>query len=98
MFILGSVSVPGFPRTVARTRESETEFHEVRAPFEFVCLRAVSGETPQVWESCSDLQICSGERFVDTDEIERLIKANVDKTVTVVDVDDEIQHLFVHRT
>jgi hypothetical protein len=28
-----------------------------------------------------------GERLVDTDEIERLIKANVDKTVTVVDVD-----------
>jgi len=34
---------------------------------------------------------------VDTDEIERLIKANVDKTVTVVDVDGEIQNLFVHR-
>jgi hypothetical protein len=33
---------------------------------------------------------------VDTDEIERLIKANVDKIVTVVDVDGEIQHLFVH--
>jgi hypothetical protein len=33
---------------------------------------------------------------VDTDEIERLIKANVDKTVTVVDVDGEIQNLFVH--
>jgi len=37
-----------------------------------------------------------GERFVDTDEIERLIKANVDKTLTVVDVDGGIQHLFVH--
>jgi len=33
---------------------------------------------------------------VDTDEIERLLKANVDKTVTVVDVDGEIQNLFVH--
>ena len=34
---------------------------------------------------------------MDTDEIERLIKANVDKTVTVVDVEDgEIQNLFVH--
>ena len=31
------------------------------------------------------LTICLGERFVDTDEIERLIKANVDKTVTVVE-------------
>jgi hypothetical protein len=37
-----------------------------------------------------------GERFVDTDEIARLIKANVDKTVTVLDVDGGIQHLFVH--
>ncbi len=37
-----------------------------------------------------------GERFVDTDEIERLIKANVDKTVTIVDVDGEMQNLFVH--
>jgi hypothetical protein len=42
------------------------------------------------------LTICLGERFVDTDEIERLLKANVDKTVTVVDVDGEIQNLFVH--
>jgi hypothetical protein len=42
------------------------------------------------------LTICFGERFVDTDEIERLIKANVDKTVTVVDVDGEIQNLFAH--
>ncbi len=42
------------------------------------------------------LTICLGERFVDTDEIERLIKANVDKTVIVVDVDGEIQNLFVH--
>jgi hypothetical protein len=33
---------------------------------------------------------------VDADEIERLIKANVDKTVTVVDVDGGIQNLFVH--
>ena len=33
---------------------------------------------------------------MDTDEIERLLKANVDKTVTVVDVDGEIQNLFVH--
>jgi hypothetical protein len=37
-----------------------------------------------------------GERLVDTDEIERLIKANLDKTVTVVDVEGEIQNLFVH--
>jgi hypothetical protein len=37
-----------------------------------------------------------GERLVDTDEIERLIKANVDKTVTIVDVDGEMQNLFVH--
>jgi hypothetical protein len=34
---------------------------------------------------------------VDTDEIERLIRANVGKTVTVVDVDGEIQNLFVHN-
>jgi len=33
---------------------------------------------------------------VDTGEIERLIKANVDKTVTIVDVDGEKQNLFVH--
>ena len=33
---------------------------------------------------------------MDTDEIVRLLKANVDKTVTVVDVDGEIQKLFVH--
>ena len=33
---------------------------------------------------------------MDTHEIERLIKANVDKTVTIVDVDGEIQNLFVH--
>jgi len=33
---------------------------------------------------------------VDTDEIERLLKANKGKTVTVVDVDGEIQNLFVH--
>ena len=37
-----------------------------------------------------------GERFVDTNEIERLIKANVDKTVTVVYVGGEIENLFVH--
>jgi len=37
-----------------------------------------------------------GERFVDSSEIERLIRANVDKTVTVVDVDGEIQNMFVH--
>ena len=37
-----------------------------------------------------------GERFMDSDEIERLIRANVDKTVTVLDVDGEIQNLFVH--
>jgi hypothetical protein len=37
-----------------------------------------------------------GERFVDSSEIERLIRANVDKTVTIVDVDGEIQNLFVH--
>jgi hypothetical protein len=28
---------------------------------------------------------------MDSGEIERLIRANVDKTVTVIDVDDEIQ-------
>ncbi len=33
---------------------------------------------------------------MDTDEIERVLRANVDKTVTVVDVDGETQHLFVH--
>jgi hypothetical protein len=37
-----------------------------------------------------------GERLVDSDEIERLIRANVDKTVTVLDADGEIQNLFVH--
>jgi hypothetical protein len=37
-----------------------------------------------------------GERFVDKDEIERLLNANVDKIVTVVYVDGEIQNLFVH--
>lgn len=42
------------------------------------------------------LLIGLGERFVDADEIERLIKANVDKIVTVVDVDGGIQNLFVH--
>lgn len=33
---------------------------------------------------------------MDTDEIERILKANVDKAVTVVDVDGGIQNLFVH--
>jgi hypothetical protein len=33
---------------------------------------------------------------VDSIEIERLIRANVDKTVTIVGVDGEIQNLFVH--
>ena len=37
-----------------------------------------------------------GERFVDSNEIERLIRANVDKTASVVDVDGEIQNLFVY--
>jgi hypothetical protein len=37
-----------------------------------------------------------GDPFVDLNEIERLIRANVDKTVAVVDVDGEIQNLFVH--
>lgn len=37
-----------------------------------------------------------GERVVDSDEIQRLIRANVDKTVTVIDVDGGIQNLFVH--
>ena len=37
-----------------------------------------------------------GERFVDPVEIERLLRANVDKTVTVLDVDGGIQNLFVH--
>jgi hypothetical protein len=37
-----------------------------------------------------------GDRFVDLNEIERLIRANVDKTVAVIDVDGEIQNLFVH--
>ena len=37
-----------------------------------------------------------GERFVDPDEIERLIRANVEKTVTVLDVGGGIQNLFVH--
>jgi hypothetical protein len=37
-----------------------------------------------------------GERSVNSQEIERLIRANVDKTVTVIDVDGEIQNLFVH--
>lgn len=33
---------------------------------------------------------------MDSDEIERLIRANVDETVTVFDVDGEIQNLLVH--
>ena len=33
---------------------------------------------------------------MDPDEIERLIRANVEKTVTVLDVDGGIQNLFVH--
>lgn len=33
---------------------------------------------------------------MDTREIHQLIKANVDRIVTVVDVDGEIQNLFVH--
>lgn len=33
---------------------------------------------------------------MDTGDIERLIKANVNKTVTIVGVDGEIQNLFVH--
>jgi hypothetical protein len=37
-----------------------------------------------------------GERFVDPVEIERLLRANIDKTVTVLDVDGGIQNLFVH--
>jgi hypothetical protein len=40
--------------------------------------------------------MCLGSELVDADEIERLIKANVDKTVTIVDVDGGIQNLFVH--
>ena len=31
---------------------------------------------------------------MDSNEIERIIRANVDKTVTVVDLDSEIQNLF----
>ena len=34
---------------------------------------------------------------MDTGEIQRLIKANVDKIVTIVDVDGETQNLFVHN-
>jgi hypothetical protein len=37
-----------------------------------------------------------GERAVDSTEIERLIRANVNKTVTIVDVDGGVQKLFVH--
>lgn len=33
---------------------------------------------------------------MDTAEIERILKANVDKTMTIVDVDGGIQNLFVH--
>jgi hypothetical protein len=37
-----------------------------------------------------------GERLVETDEIERVIKANIDKTVHVVYVDGKAENLFVH--
>jgi len=36
------------------------------------------------------------ELSVNAAEIAQIIRANVDKTVTVVDVDGEIQNLFVH--
>jgi hypothetical protein len=39
--------------------------------------------------------ICWESDSVDSSEIERLIRANVDKTVTIVDVDGERQNLFV---
>jgi tetratricopeptide (TPR) repeat protein len=37
-----------------------------------------------------------GEQFVTPDEIQRLIKANIDKTVSVVYVDGKTEELFVH--
>jgi len=37
-----------------------------------------------------------GEQFVDADEIDLVIKANIDKTVRVVYADGRTEKLFVH--
>lgn len=37
-----------------------------------------------------------GERFVKADEIEQVIKANIDRTVSVVYTDGGTEKLFVH--
>jgi len=37
-----------------------------------------------------------GEQFVRADEIEQVLKANVDRTVSVVYTDGETEKLFVH--
>ena len=37
-----------------------------------------------------------GERFVKADEIEQVIKANIDRTVSVVYADGGTEKLFVH--
>ena len=38
-----------------------------------------------------------GEQFVTTDEIERFIRANVEKAVCVVYTGGEMENLFVHK-
>jgi hypothetical protein len=37
-----------------------------------------------------------GEQFVRPDEIEQILKANIDRTVSVVYTDHETEKLFVH--